>query len=76
MVSRLLVLRSTDATREIARRYAATLAAAYPARCADAFDALTSAHVPWPGNGMIWARVDRGRAEIMDSPPRGVPLGR
>lgn len=75
-VSRLLVLRSTVATRDIARRYAATLATAYPARCADVFDALTGADSLWPGDGVIWARLEHGRAEILDRPPRGVTLGR
>lgn len=75
-VSRLLVLRSTVATREIARRYAATLAAAYPARSIDVYQALTSKDAPWPGDGILWARVEHGRAEILDRPPRGVALGR
>ena len=75
-VSRLLILRSTIATREVAREYAATLAAAYPAKCSAVFDALTTARPPWPGDGLIWARVDGGRAEILDRPPRGVALGR
>jgi transcriptional regulator with XRE-family HTH domain len=44
--SRLLVIRSTVATREIARRFEATLRAAYPARSADAYDALTTADRP------------------------------
>ena len=62
-ISRLLVLRSTAATREIARRFHATLAAAYPAKAADVHVALTSAGKPWPGPGScgpmfegIWSR--------------------
>jgi transcriptional regulator with XRE-family HTH domain len=50
-VSRLLVVRSTVATREIAQRYEGRLAAAYPARAADVVDALTTSAVPWPVRG-------------------------
>lgn len=75
-VSKLLILRSTVATREIARRFAATLAAAYPARAEDIARALTSASHPWPGSGVLWMRVERSEATVMRFPPRGVSLGR
>ncbi len=75
VVSRLLVLRSTVATREIATRYRETLANAYPARSADVFDSLTSA-APWPGAGIVWMRVENGVATLLRFPPRGVTLGR
>jgi hypothetical protein len=75
-VSRLLVLRSTSSTREIARRYEATLGAAYPARSEDVIRALTTASAPWPGAGIVWMRVNTGEAELLEHPPRGVRLGR
>ncbi len=75
-VSRLLVLRSTTTTREIARRYEATLMTAYPARTVDVLAALTSGAAPWPGAGIIWMRVEAGRALLLDGVPRGVRLGR
>ena len=74
--SRLLVVRSTVATREIARRFEATLATAYPARAADVFAALTTSTAPWPGSGILWADVRGDTARILERPPRGVPLGR
>jgi transcriptional regulator with XRE-family HTH domain len=74
-VSKLLIVRSTQATREIARRYEGTLAAAYPARTADVVDAITGT-APWPGDGIVWMRLERGTAELLDRPPRGVALGR
>src|SRR3990172_508260 len=74
--SRLLVIRSPTETPEIARQFAATLGAAYPARTSDAFDALTGADRPWPGPAILWARVDAGRGEILRLPPRGVRVGR
>ena len=75
-VSRLLLLRSTEATREMARRFHATLAAAYPARAAEIYDALTTATAPWPGAGILWVRLDRGEATVLATPPRGVSVGR
>jgi len=75
-ISQLLVLRSTAATREIARRYEATLATAYPARTADVIRALTGPSQAWPGAGIVWMRVENGSAFLLDGPPRGVRLGR
>jgi transcriptional regulator with XRE-family HTH domain len=75
-VSRLLVVRSTTNTREVARRYEATLAAAYPARTRDVLRALNTASAPWLGPGLVWMRVEGGKAELLDGPPRGVRLGR
>ena len=74
-VDRLLVLRSTVATRELARAFEATLAAAYPARTADVLAALRG-EAPWPGSGVVWITFDEGRAHVMDRQPPGVRLGR
>jgi transcriptional regulator with XRE-family HTH domain len=76
VVSRLLILRSTVATRELARRYSSTFAAAYPARTADVIGALTTPAAPWPGPGIAWVRLEAGRGTLLDGPPRGVALGR
>lgn len=75
-VSRLLVLRSTISTREIATRYEATLAAAYPARADDVYRALTTEAAPWPGAGIAWMRIEGGQAILLRHPPRGVRFGR
>jgi transcriptional regulator with XRE-family HTH domain len=75
-ISRLLVLRSTTATREIARRFHASLATTYPARATDVFLAVTQPGVAWPGPGILWADVHGDAARILDRPPRGVELGR
>jgi transcriptional regulator with XRE-family HTH domain len=74
--SRLLVVRSTTQTREIGRRFEATLRAAYPATSIDAFRALSKPAEAWPGAAILWARLERGRAEILERPPRGVRIGR
>jgi transcriptional regulator with XRE-family HTH domain len=76
VTSRLLVVRSTRDTREIANRFEATLRAAYPARARDVVAALESGDAPWPGAGIAWMRVDGGRAVLLDGPPKGVRLGR
>lgn len=76
VVSRLLVLRSTSSTREIARRYETMLRTAYPAKARDVIEALTTPSCPWPGPGIAWMRVEGGVATLLDRPPRGVRLGR
>lgn len=75
-VSRLLVLRSTIATRDIARRYEATLATAYPARTRDVVLALTTPSGAWPGPGIVWMHLHGGTATLMPFPPPHVSLGR
>lgn len=59
-ISRLLIVRSTRATREIGREYQRVLRAAYPAHPDDALAALTGS-ARWPGAALVWARFD-GRA--------------
>ena len=74
-ISQLLVLRSTRATRGVARLFETTLRAAYPACAADVFAAFTG-DGQWPGNGLLWADVTPDAVRILDRPPRGVMLGR
>jgi transcriptional regulator with XRE-family HTH domain len=74
--SSLLVLRLTARNRELAQLHAATLAASFPGACREAIAGLTGADAEWPGPTILWARVERGRAEILDRPPRGVAVGR
>jgi transcriptional regulator with XRE-family HTH domain len=74
-VSRLLIVRSTEATRAVVRGYAATFAAAYSARTADVVESLTGG-TPWPGDGIVWMRLENRTAELLPHPPRGVPVGR
>ncbi len=76
VIARLLVLRSTTATRAIARRFEATLHAAYPAKSVDVYAALTTGAEPWPGDGILWANVTGDAVRILSGPPRGVSLGR
>ena len=73
--SSLLVVRSTARNREIVRAHQATLHASLPARSVDVVAALTGTD-DWPGPGLLWIRLDRGVAQLLDRPPRGVQLGR
>lgn len=75
-IHRLLVLRSTAATRELARRFERSLTAAYPAPAKEVFHALTKAEGEWPGHEILWADVRGDNATILDRPPRGVAVGR
>jgi transcriptional regulator with XRE-family HTH domain len=74
-VSRLLILRSAPATREVVRDYAATIATEYPARSAAAYDSLVEG-APWPGAALLWADVEGDAVRLRRVPPRGVPVGR
>jgi len=70
-ISRILLLRSTVTTRSLARSHAATFAAAYPANPAELLDALLDAARRWPGDGILWARVEGNEASIIRGVPRG-----
>jgi transcriptional regulator with XRE-family HTH domain len=69
-ISRILLLRSTVATREVANAFADTLAAAYPADPADLRRAIHDPDVPW-----AWVRDHLGaaRGQPGDDPPRTAP---
>ena len=72
-LSRILLLRSTRDTRELARSHAATFSAAYPADPRALLDSLVLPDVPWPGNGLLWVRVEGQAVSIIKGTPRGVP---
>ena len=64
-ISRLLVLRSTAATRALERTYGHVLAAAYPAPAHEVMAALTGT-APWPGAGILWMTVEGGMARLIE----------
>jgi transcriptional regulator with XRE-family HTH domain len=74
-VGRLLLVRSTVRTRAIVTRYSELVSAAYPARASDAYACLT-ASTAWPGDALLWCRVEGGNARVLERPPRGVNVGR
>jgi transcriptional regulator with XRE-family HTH domain len=74
-VARLLLLRSTTRTRAIVAQHAELITTAYPACTADAYRALTGL-ASWPGDALLWCRVEDGVAVVLDRPPRGISVGR
>jgi len=72
-IQRLLILRSTRTNRELAERFAHTLAVAYPASAIDAYRALTEPSVTWPGSALMWATVDGDEARLLDGAPMRRP---
>jgi transcriptional regulator with XRE-family HTH domain len=75
-IERLMVVRSTRVNRQVVARFGETLAAAYPARAEDAYRALTTGDVEWPGSALLWAEVRGDQVTILDRPPRTVDVGR
>lgn len=75
-ISRLLVLRSTRATRAAVEELSRTFGAAFPARTTDAVAALRQVDRPWPGAAIAWVHLHGRAASVMDAPPRGVSVGR
>ena len=75
-VERLMVVRSTRVNREIVARFGHTLAATYPARTGDAYRALATGDVEWPGSALLWADVRGEQVTILDRPPRNIDIGR
>ena len=73
--SRLLVLRSTERTRSLAREFESTLRAAYPASTKQAVESLCTG-TPWPGSAIVWIRIEGETVELLERPPRGVAVGR
>ena len=62
--SRLLVVRWTRANRDVVEEARRLLRAAYPADPRDALESLTGT-ATWPGPALLWAKIDRGRAELV-----------
>lgn len=63
--SRLLIVRSTRATRTVGREFERQLRAAYPAHPADALTALFGT-VAWPGPALVWADLQAARVRFLD----------
>jgi hypothetical protein len=75
-IEKLLILRSTHANRLLATRFPETLATAFLANPIQAYRALTTPDVPWPGSALLWARVDGDATRILERPPRSVSAAR
>ena len=69
-IHRLLVLRSSEATRGVVRALPGLFRAAYPVPESEAYRALT-AGTAWPGDAILWADVDGARTRRLRQAPRG-----
>jgi len=70
VAGRLLVLRSTAAMRELVATTPRTFAAAYPASTRDAYEALTSGTMSWPGDAIVWVTIDGAGTRLLRGAPR------
>ncbi len=68
-ISRLLLLRSTRATRALTLDLETTFLTAYPAEPSLVWRALTTADGPWPGDAILWASVEAGAATVLERRP-------
>lgn len=75
-VGRLLLLRSTAATRAVVAAAPALFDTAYPGRTADAVAALTEACGTFPGAAIIWVDLRGTASRLLQGPPRGIEVGR
>lgn len=62
-ISRLLIVRRTRATRDVAAAAAGQLRRAFPAHPDDALAALTGP-APWPGPSLVWIRIETDRVHL------------
>ena len=67
--SRLLIVRSTRATRSVGREFRRQLAEAYPVHPADAIEALTGT-TKWPGPALIWVELEPNRVRFVGNRQR------
>jgi transcriptional regulator with XRE-family HTH domain len=75
-VGRLLILRSTTATRATVSSAPKVFGAAYPGRSMDAVEALSSPTGRFPNAAIVWVDLRGTSSRLMDGPPRGVAVGR
>ncbi|HEY4189726.1 MAG TPA: helix-turn-helix transcriptional regulator [Candidatus Limnocylindrales bacterium] len=74
--SRLLLLRSTAATRAVVHSSPNLFAAAYPGRAADAVEALQGPSASFPEAAIVWVDLRGTASRVLDGPPRGIVVGR
>ncbi|MEO5704923.1 MAG: helix-turn-helix transcriptional regulator [Candidatus Limnocylindrales bacterium] len=64
VISQLLVVRATRATRRVAAEFARQLSVAFPAHPHDALAALTGT-AAWPGSAMVWAEIGKSGVRFL-----------
>jgi hypothetical protein len=74
--SKLLVLRSTEATRSLVRSAPHVFGAAYPGTTAEPVEALHSAAGAMPTATIVWIDLRGTASRLLGGPPRGIDIGR
>lgn len=74
--SRLLILRSTAATRSLMQSTPQMFSAAFAGRTADAVHALTSGSGELSDGAIVWIDLRGSGSRLLGGPPRGVSVGR
>ena len=74
--SRLLLLRSTAATRAVVQASPQLFTAAFPGRSSDAFETLAGATGTIQGAAIVWVDVRGSSSRVLEDPPRGIDVGR
>jgi len=75
VIGRLLVLRSTTATRAAVGELPGLFSVAYPVASATAVEALRGGRT-WPGAAIVWMVVHGRKAHLMDDAPRALRRAR
>jgi transcriptional regulator with XRE-family HTH domain len=73
---RLLLLRSTTATRSLVGSAPHVFRAAFPGRTAAAVQSLTTGTAPFPDAAIVWVDLRGTASRLLDGPPRGIAVGR
>jgi transcriptional regulator with XRE-family HTH domain len=71
-IGRLLLLRSSGPMHDLVRAAPLTFRAAYPADPAEAYAALTTGVVRWPGAAILWVTIDGTYSRLIAGQPRGL----
>ena len=69
---RLLLLRSSRAMHDLVGSLPGTFRSAYPADAREAYEALTSPAVRWPGAAILWVTIDGEDSRVIDGVPRAL----
>jgi transcriptional regulator with XRE-family HTH domain len=75
-IGRLLLLRSTEATRAVVNASPHVFGAAYPGRTEDAVRALQGPTGTFPDAAIVWVDLRGTASRLLDRPPRGIDVGR
>ena len=68
-VMRLLLLRDSSAMRDLVRTLPQTFSSAFPVAYDDVIDALVHGGRSWPGDALVWVRIEGARTHLLQAAP-------